>query len=86
MNRRHLLALGAAGAGATGLSAAGLALAEPAVAALSGPVTETMVLTGTDADHPVDWEFQVTQGRRAGVWSTIATPSNWECHGFGSYH
>ena len=81
INRRHLLALGATGLGATGLSLAG-----PAAAALRSPVTETMMLTGTDADHTVDWEFQVTQGRRAGVWSTIATPSNWECQGFGSYH
>jgi glycosyl hydrolase family 2 len=86
INRRHLLALGAAGAGAAALSASGLALAGPAAAALAGPVTETMLLTGADADHTVDWEFQVTQGRRSGTWSTIPTPSNWECQGFGSYH
>ncbi|MFG1602668.1 glycoside hydrolase family 2 TIM barrel-domain containing protein [Actinoplanes sp. NPDC049265] len=74
ISRRHLLALGA-------LSTAGIPpLGEPSRA------TETMVLTGTDADHTVDWEFQVTQGRRAGEWTTIPTPSNWECHGFGSYH
>ena len=45
-------------------------------AALAGPVTETMVLTGTTADNTVYWDFQVTSGRRSGVWSTIPTPSN----------
>ncbi|MEK8110346.1 sugar-binding domain-containing protein [Micromonospora sp. M12] len=49
-------------------------------------MTETMVLTGTDADTTVNWDFQVTSGRRSGVWSTIPTPSNWEFHGFGSYN
>jgi hypothetical protein len=82
IGRRRLLVMGAA----AGLSAAGVPLTRPAGAALIGPVTETMVLTGTDADHTVDWEFQVTSGRRSGVWSTIPTPSNWEFHGFGSYH
>lgn len=86
LNRRNLLALGALGAGAAGLSALGATLAPPAGAALTGPVTETMVLTGTDADNTTDWDFQVTAGRRSGVWSTIPTPSNWEFHGFGSYN
>ncbi|MBB5873500.1 hypothetical protein F4553_006934 [Allocatelliglobosispora scoriae] len=83
INRRRVLA---AGVGAAGLAAAGIPLTSPAGAALAGPLTETMVLTGTDADNPVDWEFQVTSGRRSGVWSTIPTPSNWEFHGFGSYN
>ncbi|GLY93981.1 glycoside hydrolase family 2 TIM barrel-domain containing protein [Actinoplanes sp. NBRC 103695] len=83
IKRRDLLAIGV---GAAGLSAAGVAFGNPAGAALSGPVTETMTLTGTDADHTVDWDFQVTAGRRSGEWSTIPTPSNWECHGFGSYN
>lgn len=86
IKRRDLLAMGAASAGAAGLSAVGLGTAVPAHAALAGPVTETMVLTGTDADNTVNWDFQVTSGRRSGVWSTIPTPSNWEFHGFGSYN
>jgi hypothetical protein len=86
INRRDLLTIGAAGLGTAGLSAAGVALGTPATAALSGPVTETMTLTGTDADNTVDWAFQVTAGRRSGPWSTIPTPSNWEFHGFGSYN
>ena len=27
----------------------------------------------------------VTGGRRAGAWSSIPVPSNWELHGFGTY-
>lgn len=49
------------------------------------PATETLLLTGSDADHTVPWDFQVTEGRNSGVWGTIPTPSNWECHGFGTY-
>ncbi|HLL66359.1 MAG TPA: glycoside hydrolase family 2 TIM barrel-domain containing protein [Micromonosporaceae bacterium] len=86
INRRQVLAIGAAGAGAAGLSALGLAAARPADAALVGPVTESLLLTGADADNTVNWEFQVTSGRRAGVWSTIPTPSNWEFHGFGTFN
>ena len=86
IKRRDLLAIGASAVGAAGLSAAGVAFGKPAQAALSSPVTETMTLTGADADHTVDWDFQVTAGRRNGEWSTIPTPSNWECHGFGSYN
>ncbi|GAA3240154.1 glycoside hydrolase family 2 protein [Dactylosporangium siamense] len=83
INRRKVLALGAAGAGLTAL---GVVRAQPAGAALAGPVTETVYLTGTDADNTVPWDFQVTAGRRSGEWSTIPTPSNWEFHGFGSYN
>jgi len=80
IRRRTLLTYGAAGL------ALGVVSAPRAAAAPGAPVTETLFLTGTDADNTVDWDFQVTAGRRAGVWSTIPTPSNWECHGFGSYH
>ncbi|WNV85457.1 glycoside hydrolase family 2 TIM barrel-domain containing protein [Umezawaea sp. Da 62-37] len=83
ITRRSLLA---AGVGTAGLSAIGVPLAGPATAAPGTPVTERVFLTGTDADHTVDWEFRVTAGRRSGVWSTIPTPSNWEFHGFGSYN
>ncbi|UOX90796.1 glycoside hydrolase family 2 [Amycolatopsis sp. FBCC-B4732] len=86
LNRRKLFEISTAGVATAGLSTLGLPQASPAGAAPAGPVTETVLLTGSDADHTVDWDFQVTAGRRAGEWSTIPTPSNWECHGFGSYH
>ncbi|MFC4590834.1 glycoside hydrolase family 2 TIM barrel-domain containing protein [Sphaerisporangium corydalis] len=82
IKRRDFLAMGAAGATAAGLSALGVALAAPAGAA----PTEVLYLTGTDADHTVDWDFLCSSGRRAGAWSTIPTPSNWECQGFGTYN
>jgi hypothetical protein len=74
INRRSVLAIGAA------------SLVPVDIAQVSPALTETMFLTGTDADNTVDWDFQVTSGRRSGVWSTIPTPSNWEFHGFGSYN
>ncbi|MDQ2740413.1 MAG: glycoside hydrolase family 2, partial [Actinomycetota bacterium] len=86
ITRRNLLVIGAAGVGAAALSAAGVPLAQPAGAALTGPMTEMMLLTGTDADNTIDWDFQVTSGRQSGVWTTIPTPSNWEAKGFGSYN
>ncbi|ANZ40931.1 glycoside hydrolase [Lentzea guizhouensis] len=87
INRRNFLELGATGIGVAGLSAMGVsALGVPAAgAAPTGPATETLLLTGSDADNTVPWDFQVTEGRNAGVWRTIPTPSNWECHGFGTY-
>ncbi|MEV6914700.1 glycoside hydrolase family 2 TIM barrel-domain containing protein [Amycolatopsis sp. NPDC051106] len=85
-DRRTALSISTVGAATAGLSALGVSSAGEASAALAGPATETMLLTGCDADHTVDWDFQVTAGRRAGEWSRIPTPSNWECHGFGSYH
>ncbi len=84
-DRRTALALGTVGVATAGLSTLSVASAGES-GVLAGPVTETMLLTGADADHTVDWDFQVTAGRRAGEWGTIPTPSNWECHGFGSYH
>ena len=47
--------------------------------------TEFQYLSGTDKDNTVDWEFRVNGGRRAGTWTTIPVPSNWEFHGFGTY-
>ncbi|WP_410631278.1 glycoside hydrolase family 2 TIM barrel-domain containing protein [Amycolatopsis sp. cmx-4-83] len=86
LNRRKLFEISTAGVATAGLSTLGVPQASPVGAAPAGPVTETVLLTGSDADHTVDWDFQVTAGRRAGEWGTIPTPSNWECHGFGSYH
>ena len=62
------------------LVAAGLAPASAAAQA-----TETRYLTGTDKDHTVPWEFMVSAGRRAGEWTTIPVPSNWELQGFGTF-
>lgn len=43
-------------------------------------------LSGQDAASPVEWEFMVDDGRKAGEWSMIPVPSNWELHGFGTYN
>jgi hypothetical protein len=47
---------------------------------------EIRYLSGTGSDDTVDWEFFCSAGRRAGEWSTIAVPSNWEQQGFGTYN
>lgn len=66
-----------------GLLLAALTLTAPA--GVEAQATERQYLSGTDKDHTLPWEFRVTGGRRAGAWSTIPVPSNWELHGFGSY-
>lgn len=43
-------------------------------------------LSGTDVTHPKTWQFQVSGGRKAGIWSTIQVPSHWEQQGFGTYN
>src|ERR1700754_3466906 len=43
-------------------------------------------LSGTDKDHPIQWDFFCTGGRKSGKWTTIGLPSNWELQGFGSYN
>lgn len=48
--------------------------------------TEIKYLSGTGSDRTVDWEFMVSDGRRANEWTTIAVPSNWELQGFGTYN
>src|SRR5436190_776778 len=48
--------------------------------------TETRYLSGHGPNDAVPWEFEVTGGRRAGEWTTIPVPSNWEQQGFGSYN
>jgi hypothetical protein len=53
---------------------------------LAGAVeTERQLLSGSGPDEPVDWEFKVSGGRRAGEWATIPVPSNWEMQGFGTH-
>jgi hypothetical protein len=51
-----------------------------------GQETAIQYLSGTDKDHTVPWDFMVSGGRRAGEWTTIAVPSNWELQGFGTYN
>lgn len=61
------------------------ALTLVAPAAGFAQTSERLHLSGTDKDHTVSWDFRVSGGRRAGVWSTIPVPSSWELHGFGTY-
>lgn len=49
------------------------------------PETQIQYLSGHGSDDAVQWDFQCTDGRRAGVWSKIAVPSCWELQGFGTY-
>jgi hypothetical protein len=46
---------------------------------------EIQYLSGTDKDNTVPWDFRVSAGRNAAVWTTIPVPSCWETKGFGSY-
>ena len=56
---------------------------------LAGPVfaqqSQQVYLSGTDKDHTVPWDFQVSKGQNSGKWTKIAVPSNWELQGFGKY-
>ncbi len=51
-----------------------------------GQETEVRYLSGTGADHRVEWEFHCDKGRNSGRWTTIPVPSCWEQEGFGSYN
>src|ERR1035438_6186486 len=52
------------------------------VACCASPVgaqeTLTQYLSGKGPQDAVPWDFSVTGARRAGVWTTIPVPSNWE--------
>ena len=65
------------------LAAAGAHAAEPTPAPVAA--TEVRYLSGHGPRDAVPWEFAVTGGRRAGQWSTLPVPSQWEQHGFGGY-
>ncbi len=53
---------------------------------IAGATTnDVQYLSGTDKDNTVPWDFRVSGGRNAGVWTTIPVPSCWETKGFGSY-
>ena len=56
-----------------------------AAAQSSHLITARQYLSGTGSDSTVAWDFRVSGGRNAGVWSTIPVPSNWEMQGFGTY-
>lgn len=43
-------------------------------------------LSGIDNENTVEWDFWVTGGRNAGVWSKIKVPGHWEQQGFGAYN
>jgi len=47
--------------------------------------TEKLYLSGTDADHTVEWDFYCSKGMNSGRWKKIAVPSCWEQQGFGEY-
>jgi len=57
----------------------------PLAAGAAAPATERQYLSGQGPANAVPWDFSVTAGRRAGQWTTIPVPSNWEQHGFGNY-
>lgn len=61
-------------------------LASAAIAVAADPQTEIRFLSGHGPKDAVPWEFSVTGGRRAGEWTTIPVPSQWELHGFGTYN
>ncbi len=48
--------------------------------------TEIIYLSGKDSESTVDWEFKVTKGMQANIWTSIPVPSNWELQGFGGYN
>jgi hypothetical protein len=47
--------------------------------------TERLYLSGTGPHDAVEWEFSIDRGRRAGDWTTIPVPSQWELQGFGEF-
>jgi hypothetical protein len=62
-----------------------LGLSCTAASAADAPRTERQYLSGHGPKDAVPWEFSVTGGRRAGEWTSIPVPSQWQQHGFGSY-
>ena len=47
--------------------------------------TQVQYLSGTGKDDAKPWDFMITGGRQAGVWTKIPVPSCWEQEGFGTY-
>lgn len=54
---------------------------------LPGGSADTLVmpLSGQGPSDAVEWDFTITEGRRAGEKARIPVPSQWEQHGFGNY-
>lgn len=52
---------------------------------VSARQTERRYLTGHGPEDAVSWDFKVSDGMKAGKWSKIDVPSNWEQEGFGGY-
>lgn len=50
-----------------------------------GQQTQTIYLSGRDADQTVTWDFFCSKGMNSGKWRKIAVPSCWEQQGFGEY-
>ena len=48
--------------------------------------TEIVYLSGRGPEDAVEWEFRISEGRRAGEWSRIRVPSVWEQEGYGTYN
>ena len=48
--------------------------------------TQVRYLSGAGSDDAVEWKFMVNEGRKAGEWSSLPVPSNWEQFGFGTYN
>ena len=53
--------------------------------AAAAPETLRIPLSGKGPSDAVEWDFQISAGRRAGEVAKIPVPSNWEQHGFGNY-
>jgi hypothetical protein len=47
--------------------------------------TLRLPLSGNGPADAVEWDFQISEGRRAGEQARIPVPSQWEQHGFGNY-
>ncbi|MBN3519068.1 beta-galactosidase [Algoriphagus lutimaris] len=45
---------------------------------------QRIYLSGKDAASAINWDFRISDGRNAGIWSQIPVPSNWEMNGFGT--
>lgn len=46
--------------------------------------TQRIYLSGEGSDAPVEWDFLIDRGARAGSWSRVPVPSHWELAGFGA--
>lgn len=45
---------------------------------------QRIYLSGKDAANAVNWDFKISDGNNAGIWTQLPVPSNWEMHGFGT--